>query len=206
MMLTMDNRHILIVEQEHLFAEMFRYWLHCAPEAGRTSYIASWQESSSLDKTVKGVLVRAGQFPVEAKTTRHFFKRHPVDSLVLLGEGKPVEIPGCVVTRLTGVFDREDVYHGLGLQHRKIRHPSFENAGLTAKERDVVCMTVKGYVMKEVAEELSCTVSTVQSYKTRAMEKLGVSHLADLSVAAAAQGLRDCPCRGITPERLIHAP
>jgi DNA-binding NarL/FixJ family response regulator len=66
---------------------------------------------------------------------------------------------------------------------------------LTPKEKRVVQMIINGKTHKEVSKTLRVTTSTVQSYKERAMEKLGVEHLTDLAVHGAASGLRSCPCK-----------
>jgi len=201
----MERRHILIVEGEPLYAEMFHLWLLQAPGTGRVSRLSDWGDWWDVDGAVKVVLTRAESLPVEESLPMRFFSRHPVDSLVVIGDSRPLEIPGCVVNRLYGNVDRGDLLHALGVKVPEVAGPAHDGARLTEKEKEVVCMTVKGCGMKEIAEALECTVSTVQSYKQRAMGKMGAAHLADLSVAAAAKGLRACPCRENIQKRLFPA-
>jgi DNA-binding CsgD family transcriptional regulator len=66
---------------------------------------------------------------------------------------------------------------------------------LSAQEKQVITHLAKGASLKEIGDEIGTTVSTVQSYKERALKKLGIHHLADLAVWAAFQEIRECPCR-----------
>ena len=51
---------------------------------------------------------------------------------------------------------------------------------LTPREREVMAFIVDGNHNREIAEELSISVRTVEVHKARIMAKLGVSHVADL--------------------------
>lgn len=53
-------------------------------------------------------------------------------------------------------------------------------AALTGREREVVDHAVTGLHNREIASELGISVRTVEVYKARAMEKLGVRRLPDL--------------------------
>lgn len=194
----MDRSHIMIVEGDALLADMFHLWMLHAPGVGRVSVIADWEGWWDVGEGVSGVFMRSEAIPADGELPGEFLRRNPVRPVVVLGRTCELKVPGFGVTVLPTTSHRKDVWHALGL-NLQASSPAGrrEEKKLTAKETAVVCMTVKGYSMKEIADELECTVSTIQSYKRRAMEKLCVEHLADLSVAAAARGLRDCPCRKI---------
>jgi RNA polymerase sigma factor (sigma-70 family) len=51
---------------------------------------------------------------------------------------------------------------------------------LTPREREVMRMTVSGSHNREIARELGISPRTVEVYKARMMEKLGVDRLPDL--------------------------
>ncbi|MCC5848097.1 MAG: response regulator transcription factor [Verrucomicrobia bacterium] len=59
-------------------------------------------------------------------------------------------------------------------------------AKLTVREREVVRRLCDGESFKQVADELQVGISTVQSYKKRAMEKLQVASFAELCRVPAA--------------------
>ena len=59
---------------------------------------------------------------------------------------------------------------------------------LTAREVEVLICTAKGRSIKEMAEELNITVATVQTYRVRLMEKVGVHNIAGLVKFALQKG------------------
>ena len=64
-------------------------------------------------------------------------------------------------------------------------------AGLTAREREVLCLVADGKTDREIAAELSIRYRTVTSHVTSILNKLGV----DSRAAAAATAVRV----GLTP-------
>jgi two-component system response regulator NreC len=56
-------------------------------------------------------------------------------------------------------------------------NPSSE---LTARETEVLCMIARGHTNAEVAEELSLSVRTVETHRTRIQQKLGLSSRPEL--------------------------
>lgn len=189
----MSKHHILLVEPQPLYAEMFHLWFLHTGQVGRVSCIPGWSGWWDVEGNVTGIFARMETVLCDEPFPNELFDRHPVSAVTLIGDGPAVEVPGCVVNHLRGQVDREDVLHAMGL--KPYEAPFKKGRVLTKKETTVVALTVKGYSMKEIAEETECTVSTVQSYKQRAMEKLEVENLPDLCVAAAAKCIRDCPCR-----------
>ncbi|HEX6060258.1 MAG TPA: response regulator transcription factor [Gemmatimonadaceae bacterium] len=60
---------------------------------------------------------------------------------------------------------------------------------LTERERDVLRMTAEGYTAPEIGEKLNISPKTVDTYKQRINEKLGMQHRADYVKLALKLGL-----------------
>lgn len=60
---------------------------------------------------------------------------------------------------------------------------------LTQRESEVLILIAKGRTIKEMAEDLQITHSTVQTYRVRIMEKLGIHNVAGLTRWALKNGL-----------------
>jgi DNA-binding NarL/FixJ family response regulator len=60
---------------------------------------------------------------------------------------------------------------------------------LTERERDVLRLTAQGYSAPEIGEKLFISPKTVDTYKQRINEKLGLSHRADYVQLALRLGL-----------------
>jgi DNA-binding NarL/FixJ family response regulator len=64
--------------------------------------------------------------------------------------------------------------------------------GLSDREREVVVRIARGFSNKEIAAQLELSVKTVETYKARVAEKLGLHSRVDIVRYAARQGwLRD---------------
>jgi DNA-binding NarL/FixJ family response regulator len=70
-------------------------------------------------------------------------------------------------------------------QRRPVAAPS---AALSEREREVVRYVARGYSNKEIAAKLDVSVKTVETYRYRATEKLGLHSRADLVRYAIDQG------------------
>jgi DNA-binding NarL/FixJ family response regulator len=78
---------------------------------------------------------------------------------------------------------------------RNSRTPS---SSLSEREREVVQYVAHGYSNKEIAEKLDLSVKTVETYRYRATEKLGLTSRADLVRYAIHQGwLTDSKSAGV---------
>ncbi len=66
--------------------------------------------------------------------------------------------------------------------------PSNLIESLSDREAEVIKQVARGYTNQEIAEKLSLSVKTVETYRARAMEKLGLSSRAALVRYAIAQG------------------
>jgi DNA-binding NarL/FixJ family response regulator len=62
------------------------------------------------------------------------------------------------------------------------------NASLSERETDVVRLIAQGYSNKEIATQLNLSVKTVETYKARAMEKLGLYSRVEIVRYALRQG------------------
>ena len=62
------------------------------------------------------------------------------------------------------------------------------NAALSERETDVVRLIAQGYSNKEIATQLNLSVKTVETYKARAMEKLGLDSRVEIVRYALRQG------------------
>jgi len=60
---------------------------------------------------------------------------------------------------------------------------------LTERERDVLAMTPEGYSSSEIGEKLFISPKTVDTYRSRIMEKLGLHHRSELVRFALNTGL-----------------
>jgi DNA-binding NarL/FixJ family response regulator len=64
----------------------------------------------------------------------------------------------------------------------------FEGSDLSDREAEVVRLIAAGYTNKEIASRLALSVKTVETYKARSMEKLGLDSRADLVRYALQRG------------------
>ena len=59
---------------------------------------------------------------------------------------------------------------------------------LTGREAEVAQLLTRGHINREIAEQLDVSIKTVETYKARIMEKLGLRSRADLVRYAIRQG------------------
>lgn len=75
-----------------------------------------------------------------------------------------------------------------GFVHRGSSDHDSHSAALSEREAEVGRLTAAGYSNKEVAARLELSVKTIETYRARAMEKLGLQSRADLVRYAVQQG------------------
>lgn len=87
----------------------------------------------------------------------------------------PPSLAGSVVAELLG---------------RKARKTGAAVAGdtLSEREREVLCLVAEGHTNQQVAERLALSVKTVETYRARLMEKLGLKSRVDLVRYALSSG------------------
>jgi DNA-binding NarL/FixJ family response regulator/succinate dehydrogenase/fumarate reductase flavoprotein subunit len=64
---------------------------------------------------------------------------------------------------------------------------------LSEREYEVLVLTVQGYSSREIGERLIISAKTVDTYRQRLMQKLGLNHRADLVQYALRHGLLESP-------------
>ena len=79
-----------------------------------------------------------------------------------------------------------DASVGMGLAHQAMR-PRTTDAGrerglkqLTAREREVMGRVAEGFTNSQIAEELGLGIKSIETYRSRLMEKLGLASRSDL--------------------------
>jgi len=60
---------------------------------------------------------------------------------------------------------------------------------LTAREMEVLQLLAEGKSMKQIALSLSLSIKTIESHRTRIMQKIDVSNIADLTKYAIREGI-----------------
>ena len=79
-----------------------------------------------------------------------------------------------------------------GFVHRRSAQGAPGGGALSDREAEVVRLIAEGHSNKEIAGKLDVGVKTVETYKARSLEKLGLSSRADLVRYALRKGwLRD---------------
>lgn len=73
--------------------------------------------------------------------------------------------------------------------HRNSDPTAEEEDELSEREHEVLVLTVQGYSGREIGEKLMISAKTVDTYRQRLMQKLGLNHRADLVQYALQQGL-----------------
>jgi DNA-binding NarL/FixJ family response regulator len=60
---------------------------------------------------------------------------------------------------------------------------------LSLRENEILCLVVDGKTSAEIGQQLNLSPKTVESYRSRMMQKLGVSDMAELMKFAIRNGL-----------------
>ena len=74
------------------------------------------------------------------------------------------------------------------LAERQKTVASSVSAALSPREQEVLKLYVRGFSLREIAEQLGLSVKTIDTYKTRVMEKLGFSKKNELITYVVKQG------------------
>lgn len=73
------------------------------------------------------------------------------------------------------------------------------SGSLSQREREVLVMVAQGYTNRQIAESLSVSVKSVESYRARAQDKLGLHTRVELHRYALAAGLLHLDSHADTP-------
>ena len=101
-----------------------------------------------------------------------------IQAIRMVARGDAFLDPEATRTLLAGYMGR--VHKG---QERDIREV------LSDREREVVRLTAEGYSAQQAADQLSLSAKTVETYRHRAMQKLGLTNRAELVTYALRAGL-----------------
>ena len=66
-------------------------------------------------------------------------------------------------------------------------------SALSPREQEVLRLYARGFSLKEIGEQLGLSVKTVDTYKTRIMEKLSLTKKSEVIAYAMKQGLVEMP-------------
>lgn len=77
------------------------------------------------------------------------------------------------------------------LQRRKKTEEDLNLPALSEREREVLAWTVRGYTSREIGERLNISPRTVDTYRARIMQKLGLEHRHQLVEYAVKNRLLD---------------
>ena len=83
-----------------------------------------------------------------------------------------------------------DQYRDAFMHGGKIKQ---ETSGLTSRETEVLQLIAEGYANKQIADELSISVKTVEKHRQQLMEKLNLHDVASLTRYAIAKGIVEVP-------------
>ena len=75
-----------------------------------------------------------------------------------------------------------------GFLQKTTKGAATKNAELSERELEVARLTAAGHGNKEIATRLDLSVKTVETYRARSLEKLGLKSRAELVRYAAQQG------------------
>jgi DNA-binding NarL/FixJ family response regulator len=116
----------------------------------------------------------------------------------VLKRAVPEELIQAIHTVATGAIYLDPILNGRVLNGYNyqlrpgVSHSESEEdepqAELSEREREVLRLIARGYTNKEIAAQLHISVKTVETYKTRLMEKLDLRSRADIVSYALRQG------------------
>jgi DNA-binding NarL/FixJ family response regulator len=116
---------------------------------------------------------------LRAGASGYVLKRAAADELLrairTVAKGETYIDPALAATLVEGFLDSQ-----------RSQHPTSE--ALSEREREVLVRIAKGFSYKEIAAELALSVKTVETYKARMAEKLGLRSRVEIVKFAAQQG------------------
>ncbi|MBZ0309632.1 MAG: FAD-dependent oxidoreductase, partial [Anaerolineae bacterium] len=104
-----------------------------------------------------------------------------------------------LIEAIRQVYRGEPYYYGDAMQllleyHRHNTNDAEDRlSALSEREYQVLVLTVKGYSSREIGVQLFISAKTVDTYRQRLMQKLGLSHRSDLVQYALHNGLLENP-------------
>ncbi len=110
----------------------------------------------------------------------------------LLKESAGREVMEAVKTVYAGeMYFSNPILHTMVNDYKQVRLDSQSDAlnSLSIRENEILCLVVDGKTSAEIAKCLSLSPKTVESYRSRMMQKLGVADLPELIKFAIKHGL-----------------
>lgn len=101
-----------------------------------------------------------------------------LEALRVVARGQVFMPPKATTLLLQRYKERDDRQSDSGTLH-----------ALSAREREVLALTAEGFSSREIGEKLFISPKTVDTYRSRIMEKLGLSHRSELVRFALEVGL-----------------
>jgi two-component system response regulator NreC len=108
--------------------------------------------------------------------TKSSADRELVEALKVVGRGE-VYLPPHATSLLLKRYRRDEEGGAPGLQE------------LSSREQEVLTLTAEGFSSREIGEKLFISPKTVDTYRGRIMEKLGLTHRSELVKFALRSGL-----------------
>lgn len=110
----------------------------------------------------------------------------------LLKESAGREVMEAVKTVYAGeMYFSRPIMDTVVSDYMEVREDNHSDAlkDLSGREREILCLVVEGKTSAEIGKSLSLSPKTVESYRSRMMQKLGVSDFAELIKFAIKHGL-----------------
>ena len=85
-------------------------------------------------------------------------------------------------------FFRNNPSKGHGMRYLMEKQSGQGGQVLSAREIEVAVLLSKGYINKEIADQLQISVTTVISHRKNIMEKLGARSIADIIIYSVVNG------------------
>jgi two-component system, NarL family, invasion response regulator UvrY len=109
----------------------------------------------------------------------------------IIKETSPDELPAALRKVMSGkVYITPSVMEKIALRHHQFQKENPVSM-LSDRELQVLIKLARGGVVSEISEDLKLSVSTVKTYKTRILDKLGLRNTSDLTRFAIRYGLID---------------
>ena len=198
LVLVLDDDPSILAGLERLLTGCgFRVRLHATPEdffsAGLPEEPACLLLDNQLGDGMTGVevhaeLQRLGWDLPTVFVTAHWDVRSIVHAMRTGADDfltKPYN-PAELVASVTQAMQRAFTQRRDGLQVNAARA---RVATLTAREIEIVRFILRGFINKEIADQLDISLVTVKVHRGRAMHKLGAGNAAELARIAALAGL-----------------
>jgi two-component system, LuxR family, response regulator FixJ len=198
----LSNRTVFVVDDDEAVRDSLR-WLISSVNLEVETFASAQDFLSAFDPQRQGCLLLDMRMPGMsglALLTKLRELGSKIPTIILTGHG---DVPMAVRALKTGAIDfLEKPYndqalldcihnaleqsaqiHQLRSEQRKIE---MRFASLTPREQEVMTMVVKGLSNKQIGNNLSISIKTVETHRARIMEKMeadSVSHLVRMAVA-----------------------